>query len=158
MFHQTGNGANIRAQYGTWPGYLSLITQDFDRAGETAWGVKVTYDFKGLGLPGLIAYFWFAQGTGSINPATGLGVPDRREYDFDVALHFRRPLAEGPADQGPRRAGRPGGHVPPPPRHPPDPTLAAAALLVPPCPAVRRPNQTSVARDTVPDVARPVSR
>jgi hypothetical protein len=42
----------------------------------------------GLGLPGLIAYFWFAEGTGAINPATGLGVPDRQEYDFDVAYTF----------------------------------------------------------------------
>jgi hypothetical protein len=88
MFHQTGDGANIRTQYGNWPGYLYLINTDFDRAGETAWGVKLTYDFKGLGLPGLIAYFWFAQGTGAINPTTGFGVPDRREYDFDVTYTF----------------------------------------------------------------------
>jgi outer membrane OprD family porin len=71
MFNQTGDGATILSRYGTWPGYLSLINKDFDRASETAWGVKITYDFKGLGLPGLTGFVWFAQGTGAIDPATG---------------------------------------------------------------------------------------
>jgi hypothetical protein len=88
MFNQTGDGANIRSPYGTWPGYLSMINKDLDRAGETAWGVKLTYDFKGLGVPGLTAFFWFGQGTGAIDPATGAGVPDEREYDFDVTYTF----------------------------------------------------------------------
>lgn len=88
MFHQTGDGADIRARYGTWPGYLSLINKDFDRAGETAWGVKLTYDFMGVGLAGLTAFFWYAQGTGAINATTGAGVPDQREYDFDVTYTF----------------------------------------------------------------------
>ena len=84
MFNQTGDGANILPKYGTWPGYLSLINLDFDRAGETAWGVKITYDFGRLGVPGLTAFFWFAQGTDAIDPSTGSSAPDRREYDFDV--------------------------------------------------------------------------
>jgi outer membrane porin, OprD family len=84
MFHQTGDGADIRTPYGTWPGYLSLINKDFDRANETAFGVKVTYDFARLGVPGLTAFFWFAQGTGADNTSTGGPAPDRREYDFDV--------------------------------------------------------------------------
>src|SRR6185295_12372741 len=27
MFNQTGDGANIRSPYGTWPGYLSMINK-----------------------------------------------------------------------------------------------------------------------------------
>ena len=84
MFHQTGDGASIRSPFGTWPGYLSLINLDFDRAEETAWGVKVSYDFGRIGVPGLTASFWFAQGTGAIDPSTGESAPDRRGYDFDV--------------------------------------------------------------------------
>jgi hypothetical protein len=84
MFHQTGDGASIRSPWGTWPGYLSLINLDFNRADETAWGVRLSYDFARLGLPGLTAFFWFAQGTGAINPSTGAPAPDRREYDFDL--------------------------------------------------------------------------
>jgi hypothetical protein len=55
---------------------------DFDRADETAWGVKVTYDFARLGVPGLTAFFWYAQGTGADNTSSGGAAPDRREYDF----------------------------------------------------------------------------
>ena len=69
MFNQTGDGADIRSPYGTWPGYLSMINRDLDRAGETAWGVKLTYDFKGLGVPGLTAFSWFGQGNGAIDLA-----------------------------------------------------------------------------------------
>ena len=96
MFNQTGDGANIRSPYGTWPGYLSMINKDLDRAGETAWGVKLTYDFKGLGVPGLTAFFWFGQGTGAIDPATGAGVADEREYDFDVTYTFGAGWLKGP--------------------------------------------------------------
>ena len=95
MFHQTGDGANIRSPWGTWPGYLSLINLDFDRADETAWGVKIGYDFSRIGVPGLTAFFWFAQGTGAINPSTGAGVPDRREYDFDVTYTVPRGALRG---------------------------------------------------------------
>jgi outer membrane porin, OprD family len=51
MFHQTGDGANILAKTGTWLGYMSMINKDFDLAGQTAWGAKLTYDFKNLGVP-----------------------------------------------------------------------------------------------------------
>jgi hypothetical protein len=83
-FHQTGDGSDIRTPYGSWPGYLALINKDFDRAGETAWGVKLDYDFARLGVPGLHTFFWFAQGFSAIDPATDRGAPDRLEYDFDV--------------------------------------------------------------------------
>src|SRR5262245_13066803 len=83
-FHQTGDGADIRTPYGTWPGYLSLETKDFDRAGETGFGVRVGYDFSRLGVNGLTAYFWYAQGTGAENASDGSPAPNRREYDFDV--------------------------------------------------------------------------
>jgi hypothetical protein len=34
-------------------------------------------------------------GTGAIDPATGLGLPDRREYDFDVAYTFSSSWLKG---------------------------------------------------------------
>ena len=37
--HVTGDGANIRTNYGTWPGYLALMVTDFDRANEKAFGI-----------------------------------------------------------------------------------------------------------------------
>ena len=45
--HFTDDDASIRTPYGTWPGYLSMIQTDFNRAGEIAWGIGVKYDFGG---------------------------------------------------------------------------------------------------------------
>ncbi len=83
-FHRTGEDADIRAPYGVWPGYVKLIAKDFDRARETAWGIRLSYDFGRLGAPGLTGLFFFAQGTDAIDPKTRKAAPDRREYDFDV--------------------------------------------------------------------------
>lgn len=82
--HRTGDGSDIRTPFGVWPGYLSLINKDFDRAGETAVGVRLLYDFARHGVPGLSAAFIAAQGTGARVASTRAGAPDRREYDFDV--------------------------------------------------------------------------
>ena len=49
--HFTGDEANISSPWGTWPGYLSLMVTDFDRANEKAFGVGVKYDFGGALLP-----------------------------------------------------------------------------------------------------------
>ena len=35
-------------------------------------------------MPGLSAFFRFAQGLDARDPTTGKAAPDRREYDFDV--------------------------------------------------------------------------
>ena len=88
MFNQTGDGATILSKYGTWPGYLSLINKDFDRASETAWGVKLTYDFKSVGAPGLTGFVWFAQGVGAIDPSTEASAPDQWELDLDLTYTF----------------------------------------------------------------------
>src|SRR5262249_55153461 len=55
-------------------------------------GGEVGYDFARLGVPGLTASFWYAQGTGADNTSTGGPAPNRREYDFDVIYT----LARGP--------------------------------------------------------------
>ena len=36
-YTQTGRGEAYRSPYGTWAGYTSMIVEDFNRAGETAW-------------------------------------------------------------------------------------------------------------------------
>ena len=49
--HFNGDGADLRSNYGSWPGYLSLVVTDFNRANEKAFGVGVKYDFGGTLLP-----------------------------------------------------------------------------------------------------------
>ena len=85
----TGDDAALRTPYGSWPGYLSFIEKDFDRAGEKAWGVGVKYDFggtllPGLRLPNLAVVLKYAQGTDARDPSTDQGLPTMREGDLDI--------------------------------------------------------------------------
>jgi hypothetical protein len=83
-YSQTGDDFSIQTPFGSFPGYLSLINKDFDVAGQKAWGIKVTNDFSNVGLPGLTGFFWYADGTDAVDPATGRGVANFSEYDFDL--------------------------------------------------------------------------
>jgi hypothetical protein len=86
--HFTGDNADIRSNYGTWPGYLSLIVTDFDRANEKAFGIGLRYDFGGTLLPfqvpGLSVFMAYALGTDRVNPTTGGGLPTTHEGDLDI--------------------------------------------------------------------------
>jgi hypothetical protein len=91
----TGGGAALRTPYGAWPGYLSLIGTDFDRAGEKAWGVGVGYDWsarmmRAMGVSGLSTLAFYAEGTGARDPASHRALPDRREGDLDVIWRPRQ--------------------------------------------------------------------
>jgi hypothetical protein len=83
-FSITGAGNTIQSPWGTFPGYLSMIDQDFDRANEKAWLIGAAYDFSKVLTEGLSGYFKFAWGTGAINPATRKDAPNQGEYDFNV--------------------------------------------------------------------------
>ena len=54
-YTETGDGGDIRNPWGGFPGYASLIVQDFDRAGEKTWLAGLSYDFAELGWTGVSA-------------------------------------------------------------------------------------------------------
>jgi hypothetical protein len=89
--HFTDDDASIRTPYGSWPGYLSMIQTDFNRAGEKAWGIGVKYDFGGtlipVQVPGLTVFLAYVQGTDREDPATGSGLPTTREGDLDIVYN-----------------------------------------------------------------------
>jgi hypothetical protein len=87
--HFTGDDADISSPWGSWPGYLSLMVTDFDRANEKAFGVAVGYDFAGLQVPGLSVKLLYAQGNDRINPATGNGLPTTREGNLDIIYNVQ---------------------------------------------------------------------
>jgi hypothetical protein len=92
-FHATGDDAGIRSPYGSWPGWLSLIETDFDRANEKAAGVAVKYDFgKGgpMQVPGLFAVLAYATGWDREDPATGASLADTHEFDVDLTYDVPR--------------------------------------------------------------------
>jgi hypothetical protein len=89
-FSSTGNDSDIRSPWGGYPGYLSLMNRDFNRAGEDAWLIGLSYDFSRLGLPGLSAFTNYARGD---TPDHGRGAaPDQQEFDLTVDYRPGGPL------------------------------------------------------------------
>jgi hypothetical protein len=80
----TGDGNTIQAPWGSFPGYLSLIQEDFQRANEKAVLVGAAYDFSKVITPGLSAFANVAWGWDAIDPKTRAPAPDNTEYDLTV--------------------------------------------------------------------------
>ena len=87
-YTQTGTGAAYRTPYGGWAGYTSMILQDFNRAGETAWLLGAALDLAGAGLPGLSFFTNAVSGRNAIDPMTGARLSDNNEYDFTLDYRF----------------------------------------------------------------------
>lgn len=83
-YTNTAKGDNMRNPWGGYPGYTSVQVQDFNRASEEAFMVKLAYDFTSLGLKDFTAYALMVNGWGAINPSTRGPVYNQTEYDFDV--------------------------------------------------------------------------
>jgi hypothetical protein len=91
-FSSTASGAAIQSPFGTYPGYLNLITKDFDRAGESAWLLGLAYDFTRVGVPGLSLALNYAHGYGARDSDPGKLLPD--EAEFDLTVDYR--IQQGP--------------------------------------------------------------
>ena len=92
-FSTTGSGSRILSPYGSYPGYLSLMLSDFDRADEDAWLVGLSYNFKFLGLDGFSFFTNYAQGN---TPDYGENAsPDQEEIDFTIDYRFQRGFLKG---------------------------------------------------------------
>jgi len=89
--HATGDEASISSPWGTWPGYLSLLVTDFDRANEKAFGLGMKYDFGGsllpFRIPGLTVQLIYGQGIDRIDPVTRTAQPTTREGDLDIVYN-----------------------------------------------------------------------
>ena len=92
-FSITGSGNTIQTPWGSYPGYLSMIDQDFDQAGEKAYMVGAAYDFSKL-VEGLRADVGLAWGLDVINPKTRAKGPNQAEYDatIDYRPNLRQPF------------------------------------------------------------------
>lgn len=84
-FTQIGAGAAWRSPYGIFIGYNKMQSLDFNRAGETAVTLGLTYDLKGVGLPGLVFFASGTYGANAVEPTTGGALSDNREYDLELA-------------------------------------------------------------------------
>ena len=90
-FSVTAADNTIQTPWGSFPGYLSLIDQDFDCAREKAVLIGTAYDFSKVVTPGLSSYFNFAWGRDAIDQSTR---KKAAEYDFtaDYRPAFKRPV------------------------------------------------------------------
>jgi hypothetical protein len=82
-FSITGSGHTIQSPWGSFPGYISLMDQDFNRASERAALFGVAYDFAKVAT-GLSAFSNMAWGWDAINPKTRATAPNQAEYDITV--------------------------------------------------------------------------
>jgi outer membrane porin, OprD family len=91
--HFTGDDASISSPWGSWPGYLSLMVTDFDRANEKAFGVGLKYDFGGtllpFQLPGLTVHLLYAAGFDREDPATGGKLANTHEGNLDITYNVQ---------------------------------------------------------------------
>jgi len=83
-FSITGSGNTIQSPWGTFPGYVSLMDQDFNRASEKAVLFGLAYDFSKVVTPGLSAFTNLAWGWDAINPKSRADAPNQAEYDLTV--------------------------------------------------------------------------
>ncbi len=92
-FSTTDSDSGIRSPYGGYPGYLSLMVKDFDRADEDAWLIGFSYDFSSLGLDGLSSFFNYANGN---TPESGAAAsPDQEEFDLTIDYRFKKDFLKG---------------------------------------------------------------
>ena len=83
-YTRDSKGADLQSPWSSYPGYTSVQVEDFNRAGESAFVAKVSYDFNHLGLEGVTAYGLFVHGWGSVDPSSKDPVPDENEFDVDL--------------------------------------------------------------------------
>ncbi|WOO41960.1 OprD family outer membrane porin [Rubellicoccus peritrichatus] len=80
-------GDTIRSPFGGYPGYSSIIVDDFNRAGQETFILGFSYDFEDIGLDGLSFFTTYANShtVGQIQP----GVPEKSsEYDLTIDYRF----------------------------------------------------------------------
>src|SRR4029450_1511815 len=83
-FSITADGNTIQTPWGSFPGYVAMIDQDFDRAREKAFLLGLAYDFSNLLNKGLSANMNIAWGIDAIDPITKRSAPNQTEYDLTV--------------------------------------------------------------------------
>ncbi len=91
----TSTDAALLKPFGLSPSYLSLLLSDFDRAGEGALLVGLSYDFERIGVRGLSGFFNLAGGFDATEPRSSQRFADQLEFDLTVDYRFHGRWVEG---------------------------------------------------------------
>jgi len=84
----TAADAPLQKPWGFFPGYIGLMQRDFDRAGETAVLIGLSYDFSEVGVDGLSGFFNFAAGFDGREIDSSERFAGQQE--FDITMDYRR--------------------------------------------------------------------
>jgi hypothetical protein len=84
VYTEVGRAAAYRAPYGQWIGYTKQMTRDFNRAGERAWQVGLTYDLASVGMDGLTFLGSATLGSYAVNADSDAALSRNNEYDIDA--------------------------------------------------------------------------
>lgn len=79
---------NIISPYGSYAGFNSSIVNDYNRAGETALRLGLSYDFEDVGWKGFSAATSYVWGSGAVDPNTRLAKQDCNEIDLTIDYKF----------------------------------------------------------------------
>jgi hypothetical protein len=71
------------------------MQSDFDRAGEDAWLIGISYDFSHLGVEGLSAFAKLAVGHDARDQNSTERFSDQREFDLTVDYRFQKGWLRG---------------------------------------------------------------
>ena len=91
----TAEDAELLKPYGLSPSYLSLLLSDFDRAGEGALLIGMSYDFERLGVRGLSGFFNLAGGFDATDNRSSDRFADQLEFDLTLDYRFHGRWIEG---------------------------------------------------------------
>ncbi len=83
-FSRVSDDAGIQTPFGSYPGYVSLMQSDFNRADEAAWVVGASYAPKIA--PRWSGFVQYAQGNGG---RVFAGAPGDDEREFDLTVDYR---------------------------------------------------------------------
>jgi len=89
----TDDDERIRNPYGSYPGYLSLMQSNFNRADESAWVVGLSVAPKPL--PGWSGFLQYAYGDGGFDPITLRSGADEQEIDLTVDYQIKEGRGRG---------------------------------------------------------------
>ncbi len=85
----------IISPYGGYPGYISHIIENFNRAGEKAFLVGFSHDFDLENIDGLSFFTNYAIGYDAVNSGDGSSLPNQREFDITVDYRPENTKARG---------------------------------------------------------------
>jgi hypothetical protein len=94
-FSTVSNDKRIISPYGGYPGYLSLMVKNFNRASEKAFLAGLSHNLQSVRLEGLSFFTNYAFGYDAVDSLEDEPLPDQREFDITFDYKPEKMILEG---------------------------------------------------------------